>query len=238
MPEKEPYKGVAFKTVSAVTNEVSNFHNKSDVDSGSLAQHHTLGGGVNQAAPGNHGNVLGDMKQSFQTANHRNWLLLNGQAVSRTTWSKLFAMWGTTYGAGDGSTTFNLPDVRDAFLIGASATKALGTTGGSNSKTITSANLPTHTHAIDHDHAAFDTAAGGSHNHTINESHATGTGSSVARGTSAIDNVAANPINANTHIHNIDVPAFAGNSGNGGFANTAMDVTPKYLALNCFVWGS
>jgi microcystin-dependent protein len=44
-----------------------------------------------------------------------NWLHLNGQAVSRTTYAALFALFGTTFGVGDGSTTFNVPDVRGDF---------------------------------------------------------------------------------------------------------------------------
>lgn len=40
------------------------------------------------------------------------WLLCYGQAISRTTYSTLFGIIGTTYGTGDGSTTFNLPDLR------------------------------------------------------------------------------------------------------------------------------
>lgn len=47
------------------------------------------------------------------------WLLCQGQAISRTTYAALFAVIGTAYGAGDGSTTFNLPDPREAALIGA-----------------------------------------------------------------------------------------------------------------------
>lgn len=43
-----------------------------------------------------------------------NWLQCNGQAVSRTTYANLFASIGTTYGAGDGSTTFALPTISDA----------------------------------------------------------------------------------------------------------------------------
>lgn len=46
------------------------------------------------------------------------WLLCDGSAVSRTTYAKLFAVIGTTYGAGDGSTTFNLPDLVDKFVEG------------------------------------------------------------------------------------------------------------------------
>ena len=54
------------------------------------------------------------------------YLLCNGAAVSRTTYARLFAEIGTTYGTGDGSTTFNLPDMRDRYIIGAN-TNVLGT---------------------------------------------------------------------------------------------------------------
>ena len=54
------------------------------------------------------------------------YLLCNGAAVSRTDYADLFAAIGTIYGAGDGSTTFNLPDFRDRYAIGAN-TNALGT---------------------------------------------------------------------------------------------------------------
>jgi phage-related tail fiber protein len=46
------------------------------------------------------------------------WLKANGAAVSRTTYADLFAALGTTYGTGDGSTTFNLPDLRGEFMRG------------------------------------------------------------------------------------------------------------------------
>lgn len=47
------------------------------------------------------------------------WLLCNGAAVSRTTYAELFAAIGTTYGSGDGSTTFNVPNAQGVFLRGA-----------------------------------------------------------------------------------------------------------------------
>jgi microcystin-dependent protein len=46
------------------------------------------------------------------------WLLCDGSAVSRSTYSVLFGLLGTTYGTGDGSTTFNLPDLRSSFPLG------------------------------------------------------------------------------------------------------------------------
>jgi hypothetical protein len=61
------------------------------------------------------------------------WLLCQGQAVSRTTYSSLFAVLGTAYGAGDGSTTFNLPNLQQRFPLGKAASgmgTALGATGG------------------------------------------------------------------------------------------------------------
>ena len=54
------------------------------------------------------------------------YLLCNGVAVSRTNYANLFAAIGTLYGAGDGSTTFNLPDARDRVLQGASGTHSVG----------------------------------------------------------------------------------------------------------------
>lgn len=63
-------------------------------------------------------NFIGDIKASLQAANHGKWLLCDGQAVSRTTYADLFALIGENFGAGDGSTTFNVPDYRGKFLRG------------------------------------------------------------------------------------------------------------------------
>lgn len=61
---------------------------------------------------------VGDIKASVISGNHGDWLLCNGQAVSRTEYSALFAVIDTMFGAGDGSTTFNVPDYRGKFLRG------------------------------------------------------------------------------------------------------------------------
>ena len=60
-----------------------------------------------------------------------------GAAVSRSTYSALFAIVGTTYGAGDGSSTFNVPDLADNVPLGKSGTKALASTGGANTVAVT-----------------------------------------------------------------------------------------------------
>ena len=59
----------------------------------------------------------------------------DGAAVSRTTYALLFSVIGTTYGVGDGSTTFNVPDLTDRTVVGKSGTKALASTGGANTVT-------------------------------------------------------------------------------------------------------
>lgn len=97
------------------------------------------------------------------------WLVCDGTAYSRATYRTLFDVIGTTYGAGDSATTFNVPDLRQRFPLGqaASGTGAtLGATGG----------------AIDHTHT------GPSHTHTTGAPSATvevetGTGTTVATDT-------------------------------------------------------
>lgn len=61
---------------------------------------------------------IGDIKPSLQSANHGNWLLCDGQAVSRSVYAELFDMIGVSFGAGDGINTFNVPDYRGKFLRG------------------------------------------------------------------------------------------------------------------------
>ena len=76
------------------------------------------------------------------------WLLADGRAISRTTYSDLYAAIGTTWGPGDGNTTFNLPNTQERFLLGKSATKAVGDTGGESEHTLTSNEIPAHRHTL------------------------------------------------------------------------------------------
>ena len=55
------------------------------------------------------------------------WLVCDGSAISRSTYAELFGVIGTSYGVGDGSTTFNIPDMRDRFVQGASTSNPIGT---------------------------------------------------------------------------------------------------------------
>lgn len=104
--------------------------------------------------------VPGTSKETYQTVASNGWLMEYGQAVSRTTYARLFAEIGTTHGVGDGSTTFNLPNSRgcvavaldnmggtDAGRLPSSVTNALGGVGGSADAV-----------AVDHDHVSFNVA--------------------------------------------------------------------------------
>jgi microcystin-dependent protein len=105
------------------------------------------------------------------------WLLCYGQAISRSTYSALFTAISTTYGVGDGSTTFNLPDIRGRVIAGqddmggSSANRltgvtgslngdTLGATGGAETHTLTEAEMPAHTHTTPTSNGAGNAGSG------------------------------------------------------------------------------
>jgi microcystin-dependent protein len=141
-----------------------------------------------------------------------------GAAVSRSTYSALFAIIGTTYGAGDGSTTFTLPNLQDNTPVGKSGTKALASTGGANTATSTG-NVGGSTA-----NATLSTAQLASHSHS-------------GGATSATLNVSVhptNPVQPKTNSSN------TGNAGSGSghshnmsatFSGDATSVLQPYLTL-------
>lgn len=95
----------------------------------------------------NDGRFLGEVAwRASATAPNASWVKADGQAISRTTYADLFTLIGTAFGSGDGSTTFNLPNLEDKTLRGQSSNFALGSTGGSDDVTLVANNIPEHTH--------------------------------------------------------------------------------------------
>lgn len=186
------------------------------------------------------------------------WLLCNGQAVSRTTYSDLFAVIGTSYGIGDNSTTFNLPNLKGRTIVALDSAQTefdtLGETGGVKSTALTEANIPQHAHSINHDHGSFDTSSGGAHKHwisaaarddanfsTMGSSNTQDYGLAADAGSWSIDDTNKDfgrysSTTGSSHTHSIDVPAFTGNSGNYGTASpTPVSALQPYIILNYII---
>ena len=133
----------------------------------------------------NRNTPVGEVKQYAGETAPNGYLLCQGQAVSRTTYANLFNVIGTKYGNGDGSTTFNLPDLRGRVPVGLNTTdndfKTLGTTGGSKTVALTLSQIPAHNHSAStsvnsagaHNHSASSNSTG-AHTHTVSGSAASG----------------------------------------------------------------
>ncbi|MFZ2619771.1 MAG: tail fiber protein [Alphaproteobacteria bacterium] len=146
------------------------------------------------------------------------WLKCDGSLVNRTTYAALFGVLGTTYGAGDGSTTFALPDLRGRSVFGVdgvsgrlASASSVGAAGGSATKNATTdghaltvAEMPAHTHGYN-THLGSGGGLNGSGTYTNGGSTTVMTTNSAGSGTA--------------HSHSI----------------TALDVVPPFMAMNFMV---
>ena len=157
-----------------------------------------------------------------------------GAAVSRSTYAALFAIVGTTYGVGDGSTTFNLPNLQDKVPLSKSPTKAVGTTGGAN--TVTPTGNISGSVGGSTANATLSTPQLASHSHTQQGSPTVpGTGPLTNVGRGGNVNPPSIPANINTaikaagsgggHAHNMSAN-FSGN-----YTGTANSVLQPYLTV-------
>lgn len=105
--------------------------------------------------------------------------LCNGAAVSRAVYAPLFAAIGTAWGPGDGSTTFNLPDLRGRALVVAGTgtgltARSLAAVFGAETVTLSVAELPEHSHDIIRELADSDATAGSGNGHLVGDGNESG----------------------------------------------------------------
>lgn len=99
-----------------------------------------------------------------------NHLVCDGSAVSRTTYAELFDVIGETYGAGDGSTTFNLPNLSGRVAVGVASGYLLGATAGDETVTLQTTQIAAHNHSVgEHGHGNSITATTPKFTHSITQ---------------------------------------------------------------------
>ena len=185
---------------------------------------------------------IGGVQEYAGTSAPAGWLMADGSAVSRTTYAALFAICGTTFGAGNGTTTFNLPNRKGRVGVGVDAAQtefdALGETGGAKTVTLSAAQsgLPAHTHTASSGNDSPDHT----HGYTDYRSPDPARGVDPAATNPALNNiytaVGETTAGANTggasarHTHSVTV-----NANTAAAASSAHDNLPPYLTMNYII---
>jgi microcystin-dependent protein len=153
-----------------------------------------------------------------------NWLLCDGSAVSRTTYSLLYNAIGTNYGLGDGTTTFNLPNLTNRMPIGkgTGSFATLNNKAGAETYTLTTTELPAHSH------------------YTINNAYATaGVGNTVPMVNVNQTMYGGADTNGNTDRYRL--VGTGGTTANAGITSsqgsgTAFNKMPPYIVVNFIIY--
>ncbi len=165
------------------------------------------------------GKSSGDIKHGFQSADHNGWYLLDGRSISSLPANAQTA-------ANNLGFSGNLPDATNRVLKNTNGSESLGSTTGSNSVTLSQANLPN-----------FDmsgtTSTDGNHNHDYQDRHIGFTESAF--------NGSSNQVASTTLVANNEVTSTSGNhnhtvSVNSGGSNRAINTTPASLVTNTFIF--
>lgn len=164
------------------------------------------------------GYITGEVRHVALAAPPAGWLACDGSAVSRSTYAALFAAIGTTFGVGNGTTTFNIPDMRGRFPIGAGTSttttptaRVLGSEYGAEQLAVS--DLPAHLHPI-----GGSTSSGGTHTHdpANGGSYITNSAIGLSSGNTALAGTGADTwgqqLTANSGAHTHAFPANTGNS--------------------------
>jgi microcystin-dependent protein len=108
---------------------------------------------------------IGDIKMSAREDNYEGWLVCDGRAISRTTYSALYGIIGSRFGNGNGETTFNLPDARGRVPLGAQSSSGtsyycVGNSGGEENHTLDVTEMPSHNHTQNSANDDFNNSSG------------------------------------------------------------------------------
>jgi microcystin-dependent protein len=155
------------------------------------------------------------------------WLLCDGSLYSSTSYAELFSVIGITYGSAPDQ--FAVPDLRNKFSLGAN-TSNIGTTGGSSSITLTTDQLPSHSHTLTNGVASVSSVDAG-HTHSVTAVNGRSF-NGIAGSNQWIPNQES-PTTTSTSYASITSTITGSTDGTGSGA--VVDVTPPYLALNYII---
>lgn len=173
------------------------------------------------------------------------WLKANGAVVSRTTYAALFAAIGTTYGAGDGSTTFKLPDYRGYFLRALDDGRGIDT-GRVLGSTQTSQNLShnhggaTGTQSADHIHYGTTDSANANHTHSVPivsgiSGGVAGIDNSVYKANGTLQNWVATAGISSNHQHGFATGGVSANHAHGIPSAGGTEARPVNIAVTVLI---
>ena len=200
---------------------------------------------IAQGAPGRGAKDVGDIFDTAASVAPAGSLLCYGQAVSRTTYAALFAAIGTTFGSGDGSTTFNLPDCRGRVragkddMGGTSANRltnqsgglngdTLGAVGGSETHTLSTSELPAHSHSA----GTLAADSSGAHTHTYQYTYSLGNAISGGSGYNMWGESTTSTSSNGAHTHTI-----SGSTATAGSGSAHNNVQPTIILNVCIYAG-
>lgn len=191
---------------------------------------------------------IGDLKYSVATNDHYNWLICNGRSLSRTDYPDLFNLIGTTYGSND-INTFKIPDTRGRVIgsIGSGTgltTRSSGELIGEETHTMTSNEMPTHSHT-------GTTSSDGAHTHSITDPGHTHTQTTInddynnsgenppgftadSAGSQTWSNINSSTTGITINSSGAHTHTFTTNTSGSGLAFNVMQ--PTIFLGNCFIY--
>lgn len=181
---------------------------------------------------------------SVKTADYTNdfgvFLIFDGRKLQKEDYEELFNYFAGSQYQID-SNSFRLPDPRAKTLGIAGGSHALGTSTGSETRTLSTSHLPSHSHTINHDHPSSTTSSSGAHSHTVsvpykNQNAPYGDLSNNRTVWEYVTTTNRTTSSSGSHTHNTSTPSHSGNSGNTGSNQAFSIMQPTAFLFNVFIY--